>query len=218
MEKHWYALKIFYNKVFEMEEHLRSRGVECFIPTVRVELKGEDFFKAKRRLSTVDETRRGDNRYIVEDPKIFRRKTIVSSLIFVRMTGAEIKGLVSDFWEGKLPVSGFVYTRVNPKNGKREAQVIPDRQMDIFMMVVNSGVAGLDFFSEEKIVNYTEGDRVRVLRGPLKGAEGYIKRIRKDRRLLVSVRGFIAVATCFIPFDDLEKIETEEEEPNISQQ
>ncbi len=212
MESRWYALKIFYNKVFEMEEYLRSKGFECFVPTVRVELKGEDFFKARRRLALADEERRGDNRFIVEGPKIFRRTTIVSSLVFVRMTGDEIKELTKGFWEKTLPVSGFVYTRINQKTEQREPQVIPDRQMDIFMMVVNSGVTGLDFFSEEKIVNYAEGDRVRVLRGPLKGAEGYIKRIKKDRRLLVSVRGFIAVATCFIPFEDLEKIEVEDEE------
>jgi hypothetical protein len=45
-----------------------------------------------------------------------------------------------------------------------------------------------------------------VLEGPLKGAEGYIKRIRKDRRLLVAIEGFIAVATSFIPFQYLEKV------------
>ncbi len=212
MESRWYALKIFYNKVFEMEEYLHSKGFECFVPTVRVELKGEDFFKARRRLALADEERRGDNRFIVEGPKIFRRTTIVSSLLFVRMGEEDIRRLGEEFWNKTLPVSGFVYTRINPKTGRKEPQVIPDRQMDIFMMVVNSGVTGLDFFSEEKIVNYAEGDRVRVLRGPLKGAEGYIKRIKKDRRLLVSVRGFIAVATCFIPFEDLEKIEVEDEE------
>ena len=47
---------------------------------------------------------------------------------------------------------------------------------------------------------------MRVLEGPLKGAEGYVKRIRKDRRLLVSIEGFIAVATSFIPFQFLEKV------------
>jgi len=210
MEAKWYALKIFYNKVFEMEEYLASKGVECFIPTQRVELKGEDFFRAKRRLAVKDETRRGDNQYIAEGPKIYRRATIVSSLLFAKMTHEETARMMKDFWEHLLPVSGFVYTRVNEKTGQREPQEIPAKQMDIFMMVVNSGVAGLDFFSEESIVNYAEGDKVRVLRGPLKGAEGYIKRIKKDRRLLVAVQGFIAVATSFIPLEDLEKIEEAE--------
>ena len=42
--------------------------------------------------------------------------------------------------------------------------------------------------------------------GPLKGAEGYIKRIRRDRRLLVAIEGFVAVATSFIPPELLEKV------------
>ena len=50
---------------------------------------------------------------------------------------------------------------------------------------------------------------MRVTGGPLKGAEGYIKRIRKDQRLLVCVEGVIAVATSYIPNELLEKI-TEE--------
>ena len=53
---------------------------------------------------------------------------------------------------------------------------------------------------------YRTGDRVRVTGGIYKGAEGYIKRIRKDRRLLVAIEGFIAVATSFIPFQYLEKV------------
>jgi transcription antitermination factor NusG len=65
----------------------------------------------------------------------------------------------------------------------------------------------LEFFSDEDMTRYKTGDKVRVLEGPLKGAEGYIKRIRKDRRLLVSIEGFIAVATSFIPPQFLAKAE-----------
>jgi ribosomal protein L24 len=45
-----------------------------------------------------------------------------------------------------------------------------------------------------------------VIDGPLKGAEGYIKRIKKDRRLLVCVEGVIAVATSYLPERMVEKI------------
>jgi transcription antitermination factor NusG len=48
---------------------------------------------------------------------------------------------------------------------------------------------------------------VRVTEGPLKGAEGYIRRIRKDRRLLVSIEGVVAVATSYIPMSQLMKVE-----------
>ena len=78
--------------------------------------------------------------------------------------------------------------------------------MAMFQLVCSSGTEGLDFFSDEDITRYKSGDKVRVLEGPLKGAEGYIKRIKKDRRLLVAIEGFIAVATMYIPPQFLEKV------------
>ena len=50
------------------------------------------------------------------------------------------------------------------------------------------------------------GVRVRVTEGPFKGAEGYIKRIKGNRRLIVSIEGVVAVATTYIPGCFLEKI------------
>ena len=52
-----------------------------------------------------------------------------------------------------------------------------------------------------------EGKKVRVTEGPLRGAEGYIKRIRRDRRLLVCIEGVVAVATAFIEPQFLEEVQ-----------
>lgn len=53
---------------------------------------------------------------------------------------------------------------------------------------------------------FLTGQRVRVLDGPLKGAEGVVKRLKGDRRLIVSISGVAAVATSYIPPSNLEKI------------
>ena len=63
---------------------------------------------------------------------------------------------------------------------------------------------GFEFFPDEAI-DYRSGDKVRVTGGPFKGAEGYIKRIRGNRRLIVALEGVIAVATTYIPGCFLEK-------------
>ena len=47
---------------------------------------------------------------------------------------------------------------------------------------------------------------MKVLDGPYKGCTGYIKRIKGNRRLLVSVEGLALVATSYIPSEFLEKI------------
>lgn len=91
----------------------------------------------------------------------------------------------------------MLYTYVNEK-WKKVPSLISEYEMDMFRLVTSSGAAGLDYFGGDSIV-YGIGDRVRVTGGVFKGAEGYIKRIKGKRRLIVSITGICAVATSFIP-------------------
>ena len=50
-KRNWYALKVFYNKVFEIESDLEDMGLETYIPVRKVQLKGEDHLRAARRLA-----------------------------------------------------------------------------------------------------------------------------------------------------------------------
>ena len=36
--EHWYALKVFYNKVFEIEAYLKDKAFESYIPLKTVEM------------------------------------------------------------------------------------------------------------------------------------------------------------------------------------
>lgn len=83
---------------------------------------------------------------------------------------------------------------------------IPDREVEIFKIVTSAGASGFEFLGDDPSV-YQKGDLVRVTDGPFKGAEGYIKRIRKDRRLVVTISGVAAIATAHIPMELLEKIQ-----------
>ena len=83
---------------------------------------------------------------------------------------------------------------------------IPEKEMETFRLVTAAGAGGLQFLGSDPAV-YQQGDKVRVTDGPFKGAEGYIKRIKKDRRLVVTISGVAAIATSFIPPQLLEKIE-----------
>ena len=196
IKRNWYALKVFYGKVFEIEDRLVAMDLETYIPVRKDLLKGEEHMRALRRLATPDDRRR-DNQFVQEGPLIYKRVPIVTSLLFVRAPEDRLKEI-----EACVKEKGFVY-----RTADREAfAVIPDKQMAMFQLVCSSGAEGLEFFADDDLTRYKAGDRVRVLEGPLQGAEGYIKRIRKDRRLLVSIEGFIAVATSFIPPQFLEKI------------
>ena len=195
-KRNWYALKVFYGKAFEIEARLADMDLDTYIPVQKELLQGEDHMRAMRRLATPDDRRR-DNQFEQVGPLIYKRVPIVSSLLFVRAPKDRLKEV-----EECVKEKGFVY-----KTADRKAfAVIPDKQMAMFQLVCSSGAEGLEFFADDDLTRYKAGDRVRVLEGPLKGAEGYIKRIRKDRRLLVAIEGFIAVATSFIPFQYLEKV------------
>ena len=143
-KRNWYALKVFYNKVFEIESNLEDMGLETYIPVRKVQLKGEDHLRAARRLATPDDTRR-DNQYIQAGPVIFKREPVVSSLLFVCADESVLPEIVRIVY-GR----GFVYKMAD---GDRYA-VIPDKQMAMFQMVCSSGADGLEFFADDDLTRY----------------------------------------------------------------
>ena len=72
-EKRWYAFKVFYNKVFEIDKDIRDEGVETYFPKVRVYKLQED--KQKETL-----------------------KPAISSLIFVHCTENRVWDLQKTFY------------------------------------------------------------------------------------------------------------------------
>ena len=203
MDKKWYAIKVFFNKVFQMEDILSDMELETYLPVQKDKLKGQEYLKVSKRLSLVDANHRKDSRYIQEGPIIYERKPLVASLIFLRANEDEIISvdarLKDEMILGRL--LGFIYKTADFKKWA----TIPDKQMESFRLLTENGGDGLTFYTAN-LVKLAQGDRVRVIDGPLKGAEGYIKRIKKDRRLLVCVEGVIAVASSYIPDKMLEKI------------
>lgn len=85
---------------------------------------------------------------------------------------------------------------------------IPNREMEVFMFVVTTDEKGLMYLGDDK-PEYHVGHRVRVIKGSFTGAEGHIKRIKKDRRLIVTIQGVAAIATTFIHPDFLEPVATD---------
>ena len=192
---HWYALKVFYNKVFDMEALFNGMGLETYIAVDKVLLKGEAHLQARRHIASLQALGQTDTRYIQEGALIFQRKPFVTSIIFVRAQEKDlpfVEGALKE--EGSNTCKGFIY-----KNAMRkEYAAIPDNQMASFRLVTAKGSEGLEFFSDDAYTRFKEGGRVRVTGGPFKGAEGYIKRIKRDRRLLVNIEGIVAVVTSYI--------------------
>lgn len=86
-------------------------------------------------------------------------------------------------------------------------QAIDEKQMRNFMLVTSAPDDCLIALDEVDF-KFLQGQRVRVTGGIFQGAEGVVRRIKGDRRLIVSITGITCVATCFIhpallePIDD----------------
>ena len=121
---------------------------------------------------------------------------VVPSYVFIHTDEANAKRLAHSQF-------GFIYLYSDRKT--RKPVVVPDREVEIFKIVTSVQSTGFELLDEDPR-KYMVGDLVRVIDGPFKGAEGYIKRIRKDRRLVVIISGVAAIATAFIPPSQLEKV------------
>ena len=199
-ELHWYAMKVFYNKVFDMEDLLEAYHIESYIPVSQEEQKGRAHSLAARKLAG-DKDRIGKRKFIQEGPMIYRRNPLVASLMFIHADSDQLAFVSSRLFDPVAQKShGFIY-----KNADREGySVIPDIQMDSFRLAISAWNHGWEIVDAN--LSLDPGDKVRVIDGPMKGAEGYIKRIGKDKRLLVCIEGVIAVATSYIPRQFLEKV------------
>lgn len=171
---HWFALKVFYNKVLVVEDLLNQYSLESYIPMEEVIVQ------------------RGDKQKKVCRP-------VVNSLMFVRASLKMLKDLQRRYF-----YEFCFYLNAD----KTAPAIIPDHEFNVFRVVTSAVAHGLEYFSDEAMVNYNKGERVRVVEGPFAGTEGFVKRIRRDRRVLVVIPGVIAVATTYVPSCFLEKVES----------
>jgi transcription antitermination factor NusG len=73
-------------------------------------------------------------------------------------------------------------------------------------MFITSTGDGKDIeYYADVMPHFEEGERVVVKDGIYKGLEGFVKRIKRDRKLLVALEGVAVVAISNIPIIYLEK-------------
>lgn len=170
--KAWFAMKVFQNRIFEIEDYLLAKDIETYFP-----------FRYEEKM-------KGGEKKMV-------RKPLVTSLIFFRTF---IQETVTIERELASKASLYKYRK------SHQVAVIPDREMEIFRMVTSVSNNNWDYVDADAMTFRPE-DRVRVIDGDFKGAEGYIKRIKGNRRLVVVIEGLVAVATTYIPSCYLQKVE-----------
>ena len=114
----------------------------------------------------------------------------VSSLCFVYWTKPGIDAYIRSFGETS-PVHYYWDRTVN------RPLIIPEKAMEDFITVSSSMDEDLVYLTEITD-RLREGQTVEVIDGPFKGVTGKVVRIKKNRRVLVELPGFLAVTTNYL--------------------
>lgn len=166
----WFPMRVTYNRELRIKQQLDQIGIDSFIP-MRYELV---------------ETTDGRKRKLVP---------AVHNLIFIHSTQETITDLKMTRREFE-PLRYIIITSI--ENQKSEILRVPDRQMENFMRVASVQDDSVMFLDYQDFIG-KEGRRVRINEGYFAGVEGVIKRIKKNRHVVVQIEGVTAVAITFVP-------------------
>ena len=127
------------------------------------------------------------------DRKKIVDRLVIPRILFIHSTAAERERLLRESRYHE-------YIHFLCKSGPRTPAVVPDKEMNSFMKMVNHGrmVTVTDY-------QFSKGDRVRVTSGPLIGLECELLSVDGRRCLAVNLSG-IGTATMDLDMESIEKI------------
>ena len=177
---HWFPMRVSYHREMKIKALLDELGIESFLP-MHYELV---------------ETKTGGKKRVLSPA--------IHNLIFVKSTQEYLTQL-------KMCREEFAPLRYMMKksvlgDSKSEILQVPDKQMDNFMRVASIKDDRVMFLDNNEFINKV-GQRVKVTDGYFAGVEGVIKRINKNKRVVVQLEGVAAVAIAFVPSSQLSLLE-----------
>lgn len=116
---------------------------------------------------------------------------VVHNLIFVRTSRLKM-----DPWK-RLHEANAALRYMMDKSTKHP-MVVSDKSMQDFMQVTSQSNDDILYLDNPEVV-VERGQKVEIIVGPFKGVQGYVLRIRRDRRVVVSLEGLVAVAMASMP-------------------
>ena len=122
----------------------------------------------------------------------------VSNLCVVMTSKEELRTFMNSL--GEACPARFMWDKTT-----REPITVPDKAMEDFIKI-SLAMSDETLYLNEISAKLRAGQKVRVKEGPFKGVEGIVVRIKNSRRVMVELPGLFAVATNYIPVDNLELI------------
>lgn len=172
-------MRVTYHREMKIKALLDELGVECFLP-MHYELV---------------ETKAGGKKRVLSPA--------IHNLIFVRSTQEYLTHL--KMCREEFAPMRYIMKKLYSEDKKTEIMVVPDKQMNNFMRVASVQDDRVVFLDNNAFINKV-GQRVKVTDGYFAGVEGVIKRINKNKRVVVQLEGVAAVAIAFVPSSQLSLI------------
>jgi len=176
---HWFPMRITYHREMRIKALLDEMGVESFLPM---------------HWEVVETKNGGKKRMLLP---------AIHNLVFVRSTQeflTELKMTREEF----APMR-YMMRRPLSNGEKNEIMFVPDQQMENFMRVASVQDDRVMFLKNNDFINRI-GQHVKVIDGYFSGVEGVVKRINKNKRIVVQLNGIAAVAIAFVPANQLSLI------------
>ena len=178
--KEWFPMRVAYGReerVIAIKNYLDTLSIENFLPMQR---KAEEV--------------NGRVKYTLHPA--------INNLIFIHAT----KETISDLKQTKKQLLPLRYMMWHSPTDRQPAIIcIPNYQMENFMRVASVQDERVMFF-QGKDFSHKIGRRVKITDGIFKGVEGIVCRVKKDRRVVVSIEGVASIAISYISPSLLEEI------------
>ena len=170
-QTYWFPMRVTYGREITIKKHLDNENIESFIPM---------------------------HYAILEKDSIRERKLVpaVTNLIFVRST-LEILNDKKHYDKVCEPLRYIM--RNFSIDSLHEIMTVSDEAMENFMKVARIPDDKVFYLEPGDYVDNHIGKRVTVIGGPFVGVQGIIKRIKRNKHVVVQLEGLIAAAIDFVP-------------------
>lgn len=167
-------MRVTYSREMLAKDYLDTIGIESFIPMQYEHVKGKH-------------------------PRHRELKPAIRNLIFVHSSQKIISELKMTKKELQ-PLRYIMHPIYDDGNNylRHDILTIPDKQMDNFIRVA-SVLDDRIFYMENLKFAGKPGQKVKVIEGDFAGVEGTIKRVKKNKCVVVQIENVAAVAIAFLP-------------------
>ncbi len=173
-ELYWFPMRVTYARELSVKAFLDGQGIENFIPM---------------HYETADDSH----------PKHRVLKPVVRNLIFLHSTRA----MITELKMTKREMAAVRYMMKPLYDEKdnligHDVMTVPDKQMEDFIRVASVADDRI-FYLDNLDFAGKPGQRVKVVDGDFAGVEGVIRRVKKNKCVVVQIAHVAAVAIAFIP-------------------